>query len=109
MLVAEPKALLEKLNALCTRAIERGAGACITSRHYEVTSEHLLLGLLEDPESDVGVILRRFRVEGSRIRASLHRLLEEQPAGHAGRPVFSPILLEWIQDAWLYASTELSD
>ena len=54
MLVAEPKPLLEQLNPVCTRAVERGAGACITSRHYEVTSEHLLLALLEDPESDVG-------------------------------------------------------
>ncbi len=74
-----------------------------------MTSEHILLALLEDPESDVNVILERFHVEGSRIRTSLTRMLAEQRTGHAGRPVFSPILLEWIQDAWLYASTELGD
>ena len=109
MLLVEPKALLEKLNGLCTRAVERGAGACIANRHYEVTSEHLLLALIEDPESDVNAILERFHVEPSRVRSALQRMLEEQRSGHAGRPVFSPILLEWIQDAWLYSSTELGD
>jgi type VI secretion system protein VasG len=109
MLLVEPKSLLDKLNPVCTRAFERGAGACITSRHYEVTSEHVLLGLIDDRESDVVALLERFHVEPSRLRGALQRALEEQRSGNAGKPVFSPILLEWIQDAWLYASTELGD
>ena len=109
MLLVEPKPLLEKLNALCTRAVERGAGSCITNRHYEVSSEHMLLALLEDPESDVNAILERFKIDPSRIRGAVQRMLEEQKTGNTGRPVFSPILLEWVQDAWLYSSTELGD
>ncbi len=109
MLLVEPKSLLDKLNPVCTRAFERGAGACITGRHYEVSAEHVLLALIDDRESDIIAILERFHVEPSRIRGALQRALEEQRSGNAGKPVFSPILLEWIQDAWLYASTELGD
>ena len=109
MLQAEPRALLNKLNPVCTRALERAAGACITHRQYEVTVEHVLLALLDDRETDVTVLLDHFRVDPSRVRAALQRTVEDQRSGNAGKPVFSPILLEWIQDAWLYASAELND
>ena len=108
MLLADPRALLDKLNATTKRALERGAGACVTSRHYEVSPEHVLLALLDDAESDVVVVLDHLRVEAGPLRAALQRALGEQRSGNAGRPVFSPLLLEWLQDAWLYASTELS-
>ena len=108
MLLADPRALLDKLNATTKRALERGAGACVTSRHYEVSPEHVLLALLDDAESDVVVVLDHLRVEAGALRAALQRALGDQRSGNAGRPVFSPLLLEWLQDAWLYASTELS-
>jgi type VI secretion system protein VasG len=109
MLLAEPRALIEKLNPICTRALERGAGACVTSRQYEVTVEHVLLALLEDRDSDVVAVLEHFRADTSRALASLQRTIEEQRSGNTGKPVFSPTLLEWFQDAWLYASVELGD
>jgi type VI secretion system protein VasG len=109
MLLAEPRALLAKLGVVCTRALERAAGACVTQRHYEVTVEHMLLALLDEPESDLPILLGHFQVEVPRLRSALQRTLEEQRSGNAGKPVFSPILLEWIQDAWLYASIELGD
>ena len=56
MLVAEPRSLLRKLIGTCTRALEAAASACISSRHYEVTVEHVLLSLLDDRESDVTTI-----------------------------------------------------
>jgi type VI secretion system protein VasG len=108
MLLADPRALLDKLNATTKRALERGAGACVTSRHYEVSPEHVLLALLDDAESDVVVVLEHLRVEAGALRAALQRALGDQRSGNAGRPVFSPLLLEWLQDAWLYASTELN-
>jgi type VI secretion system protein VasG len=81
----------------------------MTHRHYEVTVEHMLLALLDEPEGDLPLLLEHFRIEAPRLRSSVQRLLEEQRSGNAGKPVFSPILLEWIQDAWLYASTELGE
>ena len=106
MLIAEPRALFKKLTPTCTRALEGAAGACMTGRHYEVTVEHLLGSLLDDRESDVSVILEHFRVDAAGVRATLQRYTGELKTGNAGKPVFSTLLLELVQDAWIYASTE---
>ena len=109
MLVAEPRSLLKKLNGTCTRALEAAASACISSRHYEVTPEHVLLSLLEDRESDVTAIFNHYRIDLAHARAALQRTVSELRSGNAGKPVFSTFLFESIQDSWIYASTELGE
>ena len=109
MLVAEPRSLLKTLNPTCTRALERAAGACLTARHYEVTVEHMLLALLDDLESDVPRILEHFEVQPDRVRSAIQRYVGDLRSGNAGKPVFAPLLLELIEDAWVYVSTEFGD
>ncbi len=109
MLVAEPRSLLRKLNPTCTRALEAAASACIGSRHYEVTVEHLVLALLDDRESDLATAFEHYRIDLAHARATLQRYVGELRSGNAGKPTFSTLLLEWVQDAWLYSSTELSE
>ncbi len=109
MLVAEPRSLLRKLNATCTRALEDAASACIASRHYEVAVEHVLLALLDKPNSDIAAIFEHYRVDLTHARATLQRAVGDLRSGNAGKPVFSTLLFEWVQDAWLYASTELGE
>ncbi|MBX3261214.1 MAG: type VI secretion system ATPase TssH [Labilithrix sp.] len=108
-MVAEPRALFKKLTPTCTRALEAAAGACVTGQHYEVTVEHLLGALLDDRESDVAVVLDHFRVDRAGVRATVQRYLGDLRSGNAGKPVFSQLLLELFQDAWVYASTELGE
>ena len=109
MLVAEPRALFKKLTTTCTRALEGAAGACMSSRHYEVTVEHVLAALLDDRESDLSVVLNHYGVDAAPARAAIQRSLGELRSGNAGKPVFSSLLLEWLQDGWVYASTELGE
>ncbi|WP_394822139.1 type VI secretion system ATPase TssH [Pendulispora albinea] len=106
MLIAEPRALIKKLNSTSRRALEAAGAASVTGRHYEVTVEHLLHALLDVRESDLVVLLDRFHIDPSHVRARLHRSLTELRTGNAGRPGFSPLLLQLLQDAWIYASTE---
>jgi type VI secretion system protein VasG len=107
MLQPEPSSLLKTLNHFCTRTLEAAAGMCVSRGHYEVTVEHFLIQQLEDPNADLYLILRHFEIDRSRVIAALQRHLELQRTGNTGRPVLSPLLLTWIQDAWLLASTEL--
>ena len=109
MLVAEPRSLLRKLNATCTRALEDAASACIASRHYEVAVEHVLLALLDKPNSDIATIFEHYRLDLTHARATLQRAVGDLRSGNSGKPVFSTLLFEWVQDAWLYASTELGE
>ncbi len=109
MLVAEPRSLLRKLNATCTRALEAAASSCIGSRHFEVTVEHVLLALMDDLESDVVAALEHYKIDAGHAKGQLQRYLSDLRSGNAGKPVFSTLLFEWVQDAWIFASTEWSD
>jgi type VI secretion system protein VasG len=103
------KGLIRKLNRTCTRALETAAGLCVSRGHYEVTVEHLLGVLLDDTAGDLPPILRHFEIEPSQMLREVQRTLERQRAGNTGRPVFSPLLVQWIQDAWLAASVDFGD
>ncbi len=107
MLTVEPRALLRKLNPLCSSAFEAAAAKCVSARHYEVTVEHVALALLEEPQSDLAAVLPHYGVDLERLRAVFARAVSEMRGGNVGKPVFSSRLLEWLQDAWLYASAEL--
>jgi type VI secretion system protein VasG len=107
MLVTKPRALLQRLSPFCTRALEAAAGHCVSSGRDEVTAEHLLLALLSSENSDVQVISNHYGVDGEAVQALLRRMLAPAERPHTGRPVFSRLLLEWIQDAWVVASLEL--
>ena len=109
MLVAEPRALLLKLNAVCQRALQLAVGACVSARHYEVTVEHMLLALLDDLDSDVVRALEHYGADASTARSTLHHHIGSLRSGNAGKPLVSSHLYEWVQDAWILSSTELSE
>jgi len=108
MLTVDIKNLLKRLNSLCTCALEGAAGLCVSRSHYEVTVEHLFMKLLEEPQGDLELILRHFEIDPLVVQRSLERTLEGFHSGNAGKPVFSPLLIQWCQDAWLIASIDLS-
>jgi len=109
MMDVDIKGLIRKLNRYCTKALETAAGQAISRGHYEITPEHLLLQLIDDPQGDVQQILRHHRIDPAPTLRVLQRSLDGMRAGNTGRPVFSPVLLEWFQDAWVLASVEYQD
>jgi type VI secretion system protein VasG len=109
MLSVEIKPLLKRLNPFCTRALEGAAGLCVSRSHYEVTVEHLVSRLLDETGADWYLILKQFGVNSTAVRKNLDRTLEEMRTGNAGKPAFSPLLLQWIQDSWLIASVNLGE
>jgi len=107
MISVELKSLVRRLNRLGTRSLEAAAGACMTRQHYEVTVEHALLAMMEEPGCDIHDILRHYGVDASRLTKRLTKHLDELRTGNAGRPVLSPMLMEWLQEGWLIASLEM--
>ncbi len=106
MIGVEIKSLLRRLNRFCSRSLEGAAGICVSRGHYEVTVEHLLVKMCEDPNGDLQHILRHFEIEPARFQKAVQRAVEDLRSGNAGRPVFSPMLIEWFQDGWLMGSLE---
>lgn len=102
----EPKALMGRLNAFCTRAFTTAAGVCMSRANYEVTVEHVVQVLLEDTKSDAVQILNHYEIDPNRVVRGVTKTIEGFKTGNSGRPVFSPILFDWLKEAWLYASLE---
>ena len=51
------KRLLQKLNRHCTRALEAAAGQAVSAGHYEVTIDHVLMQLVDQPNVGVTAVL----------------------------------------------------
>ena len=109
MITVDIKTLISRLGPFCTRALEGAAGLCVGRSHYEVTVEHLLAKFLEEPQSDIPLVLRQFNLDAGQVRQAVEQCIEAFRTGNAGKPVFSPTLLEWIQEGWLIASVDLSE
>lgn len=106
MVEVDLKRLVGRLNRFCTRALEAAAGNCVSRTNYEVTVEHLLQAMLEDPNADVQQALIKFEIDAGRLNKAITRDLDNLKTGNAGRPVFSPLLTTWFQNAWLMASID---
>jgi type VI secretion system protein VasG len=100
------KSLVARLNRTCTRALEAAAGLCVSRTNYEVTPEHLTHALIEDATADLQQIFKHFGVDPGRVQKSLAGIIETLKTGNAGRPTFSPLLVEWFQQAWLIGSLD---
>lgn len=109
MISVDIKSLLLKLNPFLTNGLQAAAGLSVSRTHYEVTLEHLLLKLLEDGRSDLSLIVSQFDLDPGRLQQGLETVLEDLKAGNSGKPVFSPQLLELLQDAWLLSSLDLGE
>ncbi len=106
-MLVDHKSLLKRLTKNCVAALENAAAQAVQARHYEITIEHFLLALLDDAKSDIAFIVSHYDLNPSQLRAALQRGLEDLRQGNSGRPTFSPVLLEWMQDAWLVGSVDL--
>jgi type VI secretion system protein VasG len=100
------KTLIAKLNPTCRQATERAASACLSRGHYEVELEHLFLALLEEPASDVLLVLRASNIDQSAVRRDLERELSRLQTGNTRTPVFSVHLIALFEQAWLIASLD---
>jgi type VI secretion system protein VasG len=104
MISKDVKRLLLKLNDPMTRALEGAAGLAVGRGHYEVTVEHLLLKLLEDGTGDATLILSRLGADPSRVNKALTAAVDGLKTGNAGRPGFSPLLLDLVERAFVAGS-----
>lgn len=106
MITVDMKSLLGLLNKTCLDALNKAAGICVSRGNYEVTIEHVLLALTENTSADIQAVLRHFEIDPARVIRLLQRDVESIRTGNPGRPVFSQLLMELLQDSWLLASVE---
>src|SRR3954447_15678433 len=103
MAAANPRALANKLNQTCRRALEGAAGLCLSRTNYNVEIEHWLLKLLEAPDTDLARVLRHYDADAARVGRDLTRTLDGLKTGNARAPVLSPEVVDLMREAWLLA------
>ena len=63
--------LINKLNPVCRKGLEKAAELCVSQTHYNVEIEHLLLKLLDMPDTDILRMIRYYEVEAGRVGREL--------------------------------------
>ena len=100
--------LIQRLHPIAKVALEDAAALAVSEKANEVQIEHFLLSLLERPNSDFDVLLTHFDCSENILRQSIRSTLDTSPTGNGGKPVFSALLIEWLQESWLVSSLDLS-
>jgi type VI secretion system protein VasG len=109
MVTADIKSLLLHLNDFCTNTLHSAAGLCVTRTNYEIGVEHFLIKLFDDQRSDCPLIFSAFGVDTGRLTRALELAIEDYKTGNSGKPVFSPTLLDLVENAWVTASVDFGD
>jgi type VI secretion system protein VasG len=106
MASVNPRALADKLNATCRRALEGAAGMCLSRTNYNVEIEHWLVKLLEPANTDLTRILRHYDVDTARVSRELTRALDQLKTGNARPPELSIEIMDLMREAWVLTSLE---
>lgn len=98
------KALVQRLNPICFRALEQAAERSRAQGHWFVEPEHLLLALLDDEHSDLACCLSGAGIAADALRDEIRRALAQFKTGCTRMPIFSIQLAELLEGTLLLAS-----
>ncbi|HEF8771892.1 type VI secretion system ATPase TssH [Providencia manganoxydans] len=106
MIQIDLSTLVNRLHPIAKHALESAAAYCVSHQQPEITVSQFFQQLVETPLTDIRLISHKADLDV----IELVELLEVQiPPHHAitqSYPSFSPLLIEWMKDSWLLASTE---
>jgi len=98
--------VIGKLNAECRQALEESASIAIAKGSDEITVQHVLYKLAENPLSDLRSVLRKSNIHHEDFMRALSDSFVTAQLANGQYPAFSPLLLEAMQEAWLLGSLE---
>lgn len=101
------RSLIAHLSDELRKALESSAALCVAKGHAEITAEHWLMALLQEPGNDTTQLLTSQNLCASIIIDELKSRLQTHSSGHKKTPALAYSLQALIQDAWLLASVNL--
>ena len=109
MIAKDLKSLLLHLNDTMTKALHEAVGLAVSRGNYEITPEHLMFALIGIENDDFRLILNYFDVNLEEFLKTLNMYLDDLKKGSSAKPLFSPVLLELFEDAWVISSIDLKE
>ncbi|MFH1350721.1 MAG: type VI secretion system ATPase TssH [Pseudomonadota bacterium] len=101
--------LIEKLNLTCRKALESAAQLCVSQTNYNVEIEHLLLKLIDLPDTDIQRLLRYYEVRLEDVNRELTRAMDGFKRGNSRTPALSPHVVRLLEQAWMMSSLHLGE
>ncbi|MEP3478773.1 MAG: type VI secretion system ATPase TssH [Fuerstiella sp.] len=102
------KALIGKLNGVCTRSLEGAAGLCMSRTNYNVEVSHWLLKLLETSNTDIHAILSAFAIDASRVTSDCMKSIDKMKTGSSSQPLLSEQTVALAREGWIKGSIDYS-
>ncbi len=96
--------LITKLNPTCRDGLEAAAQLCVSQTHYNVEAEHLLMKLLDIPDTDLQRVFHYYEIREEDVLKELTRTTEAFRRGNTRTPALSPHILRILEQAWLQSS-----
>ena len=100
------RSLVAKFDQSCRNGLEQAVGYALSRGHYNVEIEHVLLKLLEAPNTDLRALLDHFDIDQAKLAQDLTRTLERFKTGNTRTPSLSPNLVTLGREAWLLGSLQ---
>ena len=97
-------ALFGKLNPFLYQTLEQATGACRLRGNPYVEIAHWLHQILQQPDSDLHRVLRRFDIETASIERGIAAALERLPRGAGSVSDLSAHIDDAVERAWVYAT-----
>lgn len=99
--------LVKRLNLFSRQALEAAAAECMREQAVEITVAHVLLQMLVSVRSDLRVITEQAEISADDLRRTLTVENYATVSSADSYPAFSPMLVEWLKEAWLLASAQM--
>ncbi|MFP4307138.1 MAG: type VI secretion system ATPase TssH [Desulfococcaceae bacterium] len=96
--------LIDKLNPVCRKGMEKAAELCVSQTHYNVEVEHYLLALLDLPETDLVHLFPHYDIRPEDAIRELRRFIERFRRGNTRTPALSPHILRLLEQSWMLSS-----
>ena len=103
MTVFDLQVVVSRLQVSLRKSLEAAVARAVARSHAVVEVDHWLAELTS-PNGAWDTLLRQLDVSASRVATDVATRLDRIRGGHVSSPSISPMLLEWIQEAWITAS-----
>lgn len=97
---------MERFTMRARRALDSAVDAALGFDHSYVGTEHLLLGLFDDPEALAAKVLATLGMKRDHVAANIASSVGRGPSPAAGRPPFTPRAAKVLEEA-INASVDL--
>ena len=100
------KQIVSKLTPSAKKHLDMAINLAVSRRHYEVDIIHLIYVIISNDKNLIEQLAKETLLNPPSIINAIEKEFMELPQGDVNTPVFSEILVSFIEKSWLHASTK---